>query len=71
LFDPLIDGALTRLREQSGLFTLVPEFAGSLSKRLEKRGFSDQGEYAVLARRTTKLVELPQLARTPIQSFPT
>ena len=71
LLDPLIDGALVRLRDQSALFTLVPQFAGGLSQRLDERGFSDQGEYAVLARRTTKPVELPQLFPTPIQSFPT
>ena len=71
LLKALIDGALERLSEQSALFTLVPQFATSLSRRLEERGFSDVGEYAVLARRTTKPVELPQLAPTPIQSFPT
>ncbi len=71
LLDALIDGALVRLREQSAVFTLVPEFAGGLCQRLEERGFSDQGEYAVLARRTTKPIELPQLTPTPIQSFPT
>lgn len=71
LLEALIDGALERLSEQSALFTLVPQFATSLSRRLAERGFSDAGEFAVLARRTTKPVELPQLAPTPIQSFPT
>ena len=71
LLDALIDGALVRLREQAAVFTLVPEFASGLSQRLEQRGFSAQGEYAVLARRTTKPIDLPQLTPTPIQSFPT
>ena len=71
LLDALIDGALERLSEQSALFTLVPQFAAVLGQRLEERGFSVEREYTVLARRTTKPVELPQLAPTPIQSFPT
>jgi len=71
LLDTLIDGAVERLNEQSALFTLVPQFATGLSQRLEDRGFSAESEYAVLARRTTKAVELPELAPTPVQSFPT
>ena len=62
LLDRLIDAALTRLREQPALFTLVPEFANALRERLEERGFDQQGEFVVLVRRTTRPVPAPQLA---------
>ena len=70
LLDRLIDAALARLREQSALLTLVPEFAVGLRERLEERGFVDRGEFVALVRRTTKPLPAPQLApATPVQSF--
>lgn len=71
ILDTLIEGAIERLSEQSTLFTLIPLFATTLTQHLENRGFVEQGEFTVLARRTTKTVELPQLAPKAIQSFPT
>lgn len=70
LLDSLIDGALERLREQSSVFTLAPLFATGLQQRLEKRGFEERAQFTVLARRTTKTVDLPQAAAAPVQ-FPT
>ncbi len=70
ILDALIEGAIDRLSEQSALFTLVPLFATSLTHHLKDRGFVDHGEFTVLARRTAKTVELPQLAPKAIQSFP-
>jgi hypothetical protein len=71
LLDPLIETALARLHEQSALFALAPEFAAGLRERLEERGFAEQGEFAVLARRTTRTVAMPQLAPVaPVQFFP-
>jgi len=64
--DALIDGALVRFQEQSRLFTLAPLYSSGLISRLEERGFVEQGQYTVLARRTTKAVELPKLAPAPI-----
>jgi hypothetical protein len=50
---------------------LAPEFAAGLRERLEERGFAEQGEFAVLARRTTRTVAMPQLAPVaPVQFFP-
>ncbi len=71
ILDTLIEGAIDRLNEQSALVTLVPLFATTLAQHLEDRGFVEQGECTVLARRTTKTVEQPQLAPKSIQSFPT
>ncbi len=71
ILDALIEGALKRLSEQSTLITLAPLFAASLTRNLEERGFVDKGEFTVLARRTTKTVELPELAPNAVQSFPT
>jgi hypothetical protein len=71
ILDALIDGAVGRLSEQSALFTLVPLFATSLGQHLEDRGFAEQGDFTVLARRTTKTVDLPKLAPKAVQSFPT
>lgn len=69
LQDQLIAGALGRLGEQSALFALVPEFAPGLGERLERRGFVQQGEFVVLARRTGKPVRVPELApATPAQT---
>ena len=62
LLDELIDAALARLREQSALFTLAPEFAAGLRERLERRGFIEQGKFTVLARRTARAVRVPELA---------
>ena len=61
----LVDVALARLHEQRAVFTLVPEFAMGLQERLLERGFERQGEYVVLARRTTRPVEAPELAPAP------
>lgn len=62
LLDTLIDAALERLGEQSQLYTLVPDFAPGLRERLLRRGFEEQEEYAVLARRTAQTVAVPELA---------
>ena len=71
LLDQLIDGALARLREQSTLLTLAPEFAVALRQRLERRGFAQRGEFVVLVRRTTRPVPMTELApATPVQTFP-
>lgn len=61
LLDQLVDVALARLREQSAVYTLVPEFAPGLRERLERRGFVLQGEYVVMARRNVRPVEAPEL----------
>lgn len=71
ILDTLIEGAIDRLSEQSTLFTLAPLFATTLTRHLEDRGFVEQGEFTVLARRTTKTAELQQLAPKAVQSFPT
>ena len=71
LLDHLIDEALARLREQSTLLTLAPEFAVGLRERLERRGFAQRGEFVVLVRRTTRPVPMAELApATPVQTFP-
>jgi hypothetical protein len=71
LLEPLIDLARARLSEQSALLTLAPAFAEGLCERLERRGFTDQGEFVVLARQTTRPVAIPELApAAPVQSFP-
>jgi len=70
LFDPLIDEALHRLREQTAIFSLVPEFAEGLRTRLDERGFVEQGEFTVLARSTTRTIETPEMAPVPAQSYP-
>ena len=62
LLDDLIDAALQRLSEQSSVFSLVPEFATGLLGRLEHRGFVEQNEFIVLARRTTRTTRAPELA---------
>jgi len=64
LLDSLIDAALTRLRDQALLLTLVPSFAGGLRERLLDRGFEEREEYVVLARRTAQPVpaRAPELA---------
>jgi hypothetical protein len=62
LLDTLVDAALARLREESLLLTLVPEFAPGLSERLARRGFEAREEFVVLARRTTRPVGVPELA---------
>lgn len=67
LLDGLIDAALARLREQSRLVALVPEFATGLRERLERAGFASEGEYAVLARRIAKPAAAPELA--PVTSI--
>ena len=64
LLDSLIDTALGLLREQTQLFTLVPESAPGLRERLERRGFAAEDEFAALARHTAERVELPALAAT-------
>jgi len=61
LLDTLIDAALERLGEQSQLYTLVPDFAPALRERLLGRGFEEREEYAVLSRRTTQTVAVPEL----------
>lgn len=72
LLDLLIDAALGRLTEQSALLTLVPDFATALCERLHRHGFREQGAFTVLARRTTRSVRLPELARAaPVQTSPT
>ncbi len=70
LLDSLIDGALERLREQSSVFTLVPRFATGLQQRLEDRGFEEESQFTVLARRTTKTVKLPQVAARQVPAAP-
>ena len=62
LLDQLIDAALARLAEQSALFILAPDFAPGLRERLAGRGFVEQGEFTVLARRTTRPVRISELA---------
>lgn len=67
LLDAVIDAALTRLGGQSALLSLLPDFAGGLRERLERRGFEEQGEFVVLARRTAQPVPAPELApATPV-----
>lgn len=71
LLEALIDAAMARLPEPSALYALVPEFATGLRERLTVRGFVEQGEFAVLARRTVRVVPAPQLARVAaVQFFP-
>jgi hypothetical protein len=62
LLDRLIDATLARLSEQSSLLTLVPEFARGLRERLEARGFEERDSFVVLARRTTRPIEVAELA---------
>ncbi len=69
LLEALIDSALARLREQSALLTLVPEFAIGLRERLETRGFEEREAFVVLARRTTRPVGIGELA--PAMPVPT
>jgi hypothetical protein len=72
LLDQLINAACTRLTEQSLLLTLVPDFAVGLVGRLRQHGFTEQGEYVVLARRTVRPIELTEAvpAAVPVQIFP-
>lgn len=71
ILDALIQETLDRLSAQSALLTLVPQYATGLIRRLEDCGFVDQGEFVVLARRTTKTVDLPQVAPKAVQTFTT
>lgn len=67
----LIDAAIARLHEPAALYTLVPEFATALRERLIGRGFVEQGEFALLARRTVRTAPAPELARVAaVQFFP-
>ena len=67
LLDTVIDAALARLSRASALFSLAPEFAAGLRERLERRGFEEQGEFVVLARRTAQPATSPELApATPL-----
>ena len=67
----LVDAALTKLHEQSAFFALVPEFAVGLREELGRRAFVQQGEFAVLVRRTTRPISAAQFApATPVQTFP-
>jgi hypothetical protein len=70
--EPLVDTACARLSEQSLLLTLVPDFALGLTTALRNKGFSEQGEYIVLSRRTVRpIVEVePAPAAVPVQIFP-
>jgi hypothetical protein len=71
LLEALMDAVIARLHEPSALFTLVPEFATGLRERLTARGFVEQGEFALLARRTVRTAPAPQAARVaPVQFFP-
>jgi len=72
LLDNLIDAACARLAEQSLLLTLVPDFAVAVVDRLRQRGFTEQGEYVVLARRTVRPIPVaePAKAAAPVQIFP-
>jgi hypothetical protein len=70
VLDGLIDAALARLSEQSSLLTLVPDYAGGLRERLQERGFATLETFAVLARRTSKPVEAPELAPAVVPSVP-
>jgi hypothetical protein len=71
LIDPLIYAALSRLSEQSVLLTLVPDFAVGIVDRLRERGFTERGEFVVLAKRTVRPIELaePVSAAAPVQIF--
>ncbi len=62
LLDALIDAAFVQLADQSAAVTLVPEFAAGLREGLTCRGFVEQDEFIVLARQTTSVVRVPQLA---------
>ncbi len=72
LLDRLIDAACAYLPEQSLLLTLVPDFAVGVVDRLRQRGFSEQGEYVVLARRTVRPIDVaePATSAVPVQIFP-
>jgi hypothetical protein len=72
LWDDLIDAACARLAEQSLLLTLVPDFAVGVVDRLRQRGFSEQGEYVVLVRRTVRPISIAAQAKAaaPVQIFP-
>ena len=69
LLDQLIDAALTRLEKNPTLITLVPAYAAGLRDRLLARGFLQEGEFIVLAKRTAKPAKATQLAAaTPVQT---
>ncbi len=71
LMEQLVDVTLARLREQTALYTLVPEFAPALRQRLQERGFVDRGQFVVLARQTARPVRVPKLApAAPAQTSP-
>lgn len=62
VMEKLVTAAHARLHEQSSLFTLVPDFAQGLRAQLQQFGFADSGEFAVLARLTTRPVRVSELA---------
>ena len=62
MLDTVIDAALARLSKASTLFYLAPEFAAGLRERMKRRGFEEQGEFVVLARRTAQPATSPELA---------
>jgi hypothetical protein len=67
----LIDAACARLSEQSLLLTLVPEFAIGIGNRLRERGFTEQGEYVSLVKRTVRPIAIAEEAKAvPVQIFP-
>jgi hypothetical protein len=67
----LVDAACARLTEQSLLLTLVPDYAAGIAERLKERGFSEQGEYVVLVKRTARPIAIVEPARAaPVQIFP-
>jgi hypothetical protein len=67
----LIDAASARLSERSLLLTLVPDFAIGVVEGLRERGYTEQGEYVVLVKRTVRPIPVAEPARTaPVQIFP-
>ena len=69
VLEPLLMAALSRLRGQGVLVTLVPEYQEPLAGLLERHGFKRQDQYVVMAKRTAVLVKAARLAanlETPI-----
>jgi len=58
----LLAGALTRLGHSRRLYSLLPEYAEGLGRRLSGMGFRKTGEYALLVRRTVIPVKVAELA---------
>ena len=62
----LVDSALRSLAQAKSVVALVPEYAPTLSRSIEERGFTPQGEFATLVRSVARTMRQPAEARSSL-----